>query len=122
VTVDRAPDYRARWPRTTTETYRVRQVGPASYHSYPAPGYYQPYAAPILYDVKPVPYVSPLSHPHLYSVPQGIVLNTRQHVRVEAKALQRAYRDAYVQEYQKRLAEQQREENERILAALRDKP
>lgn len=100
VTVDRAPDYRNRWPSPTTQTYRVRQVGPYNSGScYPSalPYGYVPYAVPV--NVRSVPYMSPFSNPQAYQVPPGIVLNTPPHVRAARNAQKRAIENAILAEY-----------------------
>ncbi len=108
VTVDRAPDYRARWPLPTTETYRVRQVGPGYYPSYypsrysgySGGGYYGPSAGPAFYyDIRPTAYVSPITNPQAFVPQPGIVLNTRQHDRVARKAAQRKMLEAALEEH-----------------------
>lgn len=94
VTVDRPPDFRARWPEPTNQTYRVRNVGPGSNS-----GCYQPSGqysgGGVFYNIEPVPYYNP----HLRSVQPGIVLNTPTSVRIARKEAQRNQLNAVLEQY-----------------------
>lgn len=87
VTVNRDPDYRDRWPTSTTERWTVRGNQPYGGYGYCSPyGGYAPYGYGGNYVIdQSLPFVSPLTHPGLYRPQPGIVLNTPSWLRVQMK-------------------------------------